>query len=78
MFHLSHELLATWIALGVEVSLFVLIPIYLHARWRREIRDRIRILYDSRRPEDFGAANVLAFSRIRPRHTGHSVRRRVA
>jgi hypothetical protein len=78
MFHFSHEMLATWIALGAEVSLFVLIPIYLRARWRREIRSRIRILYDSRRPEDFRPANVLPFAQIRSRHDRGSLRKRVA
>ena len=78
MFHFPHDLLATWIAVGAEVALFVLIPIYLRARWRREIRSRIRILYDSRRPEDFRSANVLPFTRIRPRHAGGSLRRRIA
>jgi len=78
MFSFSHDLLATWIALGFEVSLFVLFPIYLGARWRREIRSRIRILYDSRRPEYFRSANVLPFTRIRTRRAGNSHRRRVA
>jgi hypothetical protein len=78
MFHISHEMLATLIALGVEVSLFVLIPIYLHTRWRREIRDRIRIIYDSRRPEYYRSADVLPFSRISRRHAGNSIRTRVA
>lgn len=78
MFNLSHEMLKTWIALGAEVSLFVLIPIYLRARWRREIRSRIRILYDSRRPADCRSAMVLPFTTIRPRHSGASLRRRVA
>ena len=78
MFHIPHDMLATWIALGAEVALFVLIPVYLRARWRREIQSRIRILYDSRRPEYFRSANVLPFSRIRSRHSGGSLRRRVA
>jgi hypothetical protein len=78
MFHLSHEMLATLIALSVEVSLFVLIPIYLHAQWRREIRDRIRIIYDSRQPEYYRSANVLPFARIRPRQAGNLIRNRVA
>jgi hypothetical protein len=78
MINFSHEMLATWIALGAEVSLFVAIPIYLRARWRREIRSRIRILYDSRRPEDFHSAKVLPFTQLRARHRSGSLRRRVA
>ena len=73
-----HQLLATWIALGAEVSLFILIPIYFRARWRREIRNRIRILYDSRRPEYLSSAKVLPFTRNRPRHDRGSLRRRIA
>ena len=78
MFHFSHAMLATWIALGAEVSLFVLIPIYLRMRWRREIQSRIRIIYDSRRPEDFRSTKVLPFARRQARPDRGSLRRRIA
>jgi hypothetical protein len=78
MFPLSHEMLATCVALGVEVLLFILIPIYLHTRWRHEIQNRIRVIYDSRRPEYYRTANVLPFSRKHPRHASNSFRKRVA
>ena len=44
----TRDLVLSVIAVGVELALFILIPIYLRSRRRAKIRSRIRILYDSR------------------------------
>ena len=41
----------TIVALCIELALFVLVPIYLRARHRKQISSAIRILYDSRREQ---------------------------
>lgn len=45
----AHDALMTAVALAVEIALFVLVPIYLRARRRAQIRSTIRMSYDSRR-----------------------------
>jgi hypothetical protein len=42
------DLVLSGIAVGVQLTLFILIPIYLRSRRRAKIRSDIRILYDSR------------------------------
>ena len=44
----TRDLVLSVIAVGVELALFILIPIYVRSRQRAKIRSRIRILYDSR------------------------------
>lgn len=44
----THDVVLSFIAVGVELALFILIPIYVRSRQRENIRSRIRILYDSR------------------------------
>jgi hypothetical protein len=44
----TRDLVLSGIAVGVELTLFILIPICLRSRRRAKIRSRIRILYDSR------------------------------
>src|SRR5215472_7484179 len=44
----TRDLVLSVIAVGVELALFILIPIYWRSRQRAKIRSRIRILYDSR------------------------------
>ena len=45
---LTRDLVLSLIAVGVELTLFILIPVYARSRRRAKIRSRIRILYDSR------------------------------
>lgn len=42
------ELILAGVAIGVEIALFISIPIYLRSRRRKKIRSRIRVVYDSR------------------------------
>jgi hypothetical protein len=44
----TRDLVLSLIAVGVELALFILIPIYVRSRQRAKIWSRIRILYDSR------------------------------
>jgi hypothetical protein len=44
----TRDVVLSFIAVGVELALFILIPIYVRSRQRAKIRSRIRILYDSR------------------------------
>lgn len=44
----TRDVVLSFIAVGVELALFILIPIYVRSRQREKIRSRIRILYDSR------------------------------
>jgi hypothetical protein len=44
----TRDLVLSFIAVGVELALFILVPIYVRSRQREKIRSRIRILYDSR------------------------------
>ena len=44
----TRDLMLSVTAVGVELALFILIPIYVRSRRRAKIRSRIRILYDSR------------------------------
>jgi len=44
----SHDGVMTAVALTIEIALFVLVPIYLRARRRAQIRSTIRVLHDSR------------------------------
>ena len=44
----TRDLVLSFIAVGVELALFILIPIYVRSRQRAKIRSSIRILYDSR------------------------------
>jgi len=44
----TRDLVLSVIAVGVELALFFLIPIYVRSRQRAKIRSRIRIFYDSR------------------------------
>ncbi len=44
----TRDVVLSVIAVGIELALFILIPIYLRSRRRAKIRSRIRILYDSR------------------------------
>ena len=44
----TRDVVLSFIAVGVELALFILIPIYVRWRQRAKIRSRIRILYDSR------------------------------
>jgi hypothetical protein len=44
----TRDFVLSFIAVGVELALFILIPIYVRSRQRAKIRSRIRILYDSR------------------------------
>jgi len=44
----AHDAMMTILALGIEIAFFILIPIYLRARRRKELRSAIRIRYDSR------------------------------
>jgi hypothetical protein len=57
----THDLVLSLIAVGVELALFILIPIYLRSRQRAKIRSRIRILYDSR----FESAFAVRVAQIR-------------
>ncbi|MGO9454781.1 MAG: hypothetical protein ACLQDV_27600 [Candidatus Binataceae bacterium] len=66
----SHDLFLTAVALVLEITLFISVPIYLRARRRDKIRSRIRILYDSRRAaplQVLKAANVRGNSSVAPR-----------
>ena len=42
------DLTLAGVVVAIQIALFISIPIYLHARRRKSIRSRIRILYDSR------------------------------
>jgi hypothetical protein len=44
----TRDVVLSFIAVGVELALFILIPTYVRSRQREKIRSRIRILYDSR------------------------------
>jgi len=44
----TRDLVLSVIAVGVELALFILIPIWVRSRQHAKIRSRIRILYDSR------------------------------
>jgi hypothetical protein len=44
----TRDLVLSVIGVGVELALFILIPIYMRSRRRAKIRSRIRVLYDSR------------------------------
>ena len=44
----TRDVVLSFIAVGVELALFILIPIYVRSRQAAKIRSRIRILYDSR------------------------------
>ena len=44
----TRGLVLSLIAVGVELALFILIPIYVRSRRRAKIRSRLRILYHSR------------------------------
>jgi hypothetical protein len=44
----TRDVVLSFIAVGVELALFILIPIYVRSRQRAKIRSRIRILSDSR------------------------------
>jgi len=44
----TRDLVLSVIGVGVELALFILIPIYVRSRRHAKIRSRIRILYDSR------------------------------
>ncbi|HKM98998.1 MAG TPA: hypothetical protein VJX23_00675 [Candidatus Binataceae bacterium] len=68
-----HDLFLTAVALVLEITLFISIPIYLRARRRDKIRSRIRILYDSRRAAPAAIlkhASVGRNSSVAPRKHG--------
>jgi hypothetical protein len=44
----TRDVVLSFIAVGVELALFILIPIYVRSKKRAKIRSRMRILYDSR------------------------------
>lgn len=44
----TRDVVLSFIAVGVELALFILVPIYVRSRQREKIRSRIRSLYDSR------------------------------
>jgi hypothetical protein len=78
----SRDLVLSVIGVGVELALFILVPIYLRSRRRAKIRSRIRILYDSRLEPTFArrvAQARTALPLLRPtKSSRHPVQRIVA
>jgi hypothetical protein len=69
----SHDAMMTIVALCIELALFVLVPIYLRARRRKQISSAIRILYDSRREQSAVSAAPMRTGRdIMPHKAGRA------
>ena len=60
----THDLILTAIALTIEITLFLLVPIYLRARRREKIRARIHMLSET-------SQKVSVFSRSPLRSSGN-------